>query len=103
MDEFFAGIRESIGRGTFDQDIADFERFYEPELPESNGRGPRLRGYQFKSEGPNERKRNSAPFTVYKANPDKIEKVVQKGSVPVPGPDAAAEDVEKVGFAEKTD
>ncbi|KAG9813886.1 queuine tRNA-ribosyltransferase, partial [Aureobasidium melanogenum] len=103
IDEFFAGIRESISRGTLDQDIADFERFYEPELPESNGRGPRLRGYQFKSEGPNERKRNSAPFTVYKANPDKIEKVAQKGSVPVPGPDAVAEDVEKVGFAEKTD
>ncbi|KAH0386366.1 queuine tRNA-ribosyltransferase, partial [Aureobasidium melanogenum] len=103
MDEFFAGIRESIDRGTFGQDIADFERFYEPELPESNGRGPRLRGYQFKSEGPNERKRNSAPFTVYKANPDKMEKVAQKGSVPVPGPDAVAADVEKVGFAEKMD
>ncbi|CAD0092079.1 unnamed protein product [Aureobasidium vineae] len=93
MDEFFAGIRESISRGTLEQDIADFERFYEPELPESNG-------YQFKSEGPNERKRNSAPFTVYKANPDKI---AERGSVPVPGPDAVAEDLEKVGFAEKTE
>ena len=41
MDEFFAGIRKSIDHGTLDQDIADFERFYEPELPESNGRGPR--------------------------------------------------------------
>ncbi|KAI4736792.1 tRNA-guanine transglycosylase [Aureobasidium sp. EXF-12298] len=102
MDEFFAGIRESINRGTLEQDIADFERVYEPELPETNGRGPRLRGYQFKSEGPNERKRNSAPFTVYKANPDKPEKIAQKGSVPVPGPDAIAEDLEKVGFAEKS-
>jgi queuine tRNA-ribosyltransferase subunit QTRTD1 len=62
----------------------------------------RLRGYQFKSEGPNERKRNSAPFTVYKANPDKSEKITQKGSVPVPGPEAIAEDLEKVGFAEKS-
>lgn len=41
MDEFFAGIRESIARGTFAQDIADFERYYEPELPEDLGRGPR--------------------------------------------------------------
>jgi hypothetical protein len=63
----------------------------------------RLRGYQFKSEGPNERKRNSAPFTVYKANSDKPEKIAQKGSVPVPGPDAIAEDLEKVGFAEKSE
>jgi hypothetical protein len=62
----------------------------------------RLRGYQFKSEGPNERKRNSAPFTVYKANQDRSEKIAQKGSVPVPGPDAIAEDLEKVGFAEKS-
>ncbi|KAI4795743.1 tRNA-guanine transglycosylase [Aureobasidium sp. EXF-8845] len=103
MDEFFAGIRDSIDRGTLEQDIADFERVYEPELPETNGRGPRLRGYQFKSEGPNERKRNSAPFTVYKANPDKSEKITQKGSVPVPGPEAIAEDLEKVGFAEKSE
>ncbi|KAI5270895.1 tRNA-guanine transglycosylase [Aureobasidium subglaciale] len=98
MDEFFVGIRDSIDRGTFEKDIADFERVYEPELPETNGRGPRLRGYQFKSEGPNERKRNSAPFTVYKANPDKV---VEKGSAPIPGPDAIAEDLEKIGFAEK--
>jgi len=60
----------------------------------------RLRGYQFKSEGPNERKRNSAPFTVYKANPDKI---AEKDCVPVPGPDAVGEDLEKMGFAEKTE
>jgi queuine tRNA-ribosyltransferase len=32
-----------------------------------------------------------------------MEKVAQKGSVPVPGPDAVAADVEKVGFAEKMD
>jgi queuine tRNA-ribosyltransferase subunit QTRTD1 len=40
---------------------------------------------------------------VYKANPDKPEKIAQKGSVPVPGPDAIAEDLEKVGFAEKSE
>jgi queuine tRNA-ribosyltransferase subunit QTRTD1 len=41
IDEFFAGIRQSIQRGTFEQDIRDFERVYEPEFPESEGRGPR--------------------------------------------------------------
>lgn len=41
MDEFFAGVRESIGRGTFAQDVVDFERVYELELPEPSGRGPR--------------------------------------------------------------
>ncbi|THW69861.1 tRNA-guanine transglycosylase [Aureobasidium pullulans] len=104
MDEFFQGVRESIERGTFEQDVADFERVYEPEFPETGGRGPRLRGYQFKSEGPNERKRNPAPFTVYKGKKgDQSEKIVEKGSVPVPGPDAMAEDLEKVGFAEKAE
>jgi queuine tRNA-ribosyltransferase subunit QTRTD1 len=39
---------------------------------------------------------------VYKANPHKSEKIAQKGSVPVPGPDAVTEDLEKVGFAEKS-
>lgn len=92
IDEFFAGIRKSIERGTFEKDIEDFERVYEPEFPESEGRGPRLRGYQFKSKGPNERKRNVAPFKVYDKTEHKL-----------PETDAVAEDLEKIGFAEKAE
>lgn len=34
---------------------------------------------------------------------DQSEKIVEKGSVHVPGPDAMAEDLEKVGFPEKAE
>lgn len=63
----------------------------------------RLRGYQFKSEGPNERKRNPPPFKPYRTSDGHAQKVAETGSVPVPGPDAVAEDLEKIGFAEKAD
>ncbi|KAH7135355.1 tRNA-guanine(15) transglycosylase-like protein [Dendryphion nanum] len=50
LDSFFAGIRASIENGTFEQDVAAFEAFYEPTLPEKTGQGPRVRGYQFQAE-----------------------------------------------------
>ncbi|KAF2113625.1 tRNA-guanine(15) transglycosylase-like protein [Lophiotrema nucula] len=50
LDAFFAGIRNSIENGSFDNDFAAFEAYYEPALPEKTGQGPRVRGYQFKSE-----------------------------------------------------
>ncbi|ORY19227.1 tRNA-guanine(15) transglycosylase-like protein [Clohesyomyces aquaticus] len=50
LDAFFAGVRNSIDKGTFEQDVATFEAFYEPKLPEKTGQGPRVRGYQFKAQ-----------------------------------------------------
>ncbi|EUC30872.1 hypothetical protein COCCADRAFT_102737 [Bipolaris zeicola 26-R-13] len=50
LSAFFAGVRASIEAGTFDADVAAFEAYYEPVLPEKTGQGPRVRGYQFKSE-----------------------------------------------------
>lgn len=50
LDSFFANIRSSIQTGTFDAAVAAFEAYYEPRLPEKTGQGPRIRGYQFKSE-----------------------------------------------------
>lgn len=50
LDAFFAGVRTSIENGTFEQDVADFDAFYEPSLPEKSGQGPRVRGYQFRAE-----------------------------------------------------
>jgi queuine tRNA-ribosyltransferase len=41
MDLFFAAIRESIEKGTFEEDVKTFERAYEPELPRQTGAGPR--------------------------------------------------------------
>ncbi|KAF2646750.1 tRNA-guanine transglycosylase [Massarina eburnea CBS 473.64] len=50
LDSFFTSIRASIEAGTFDADVATFSAFYEPQLPDKTGQGPRVRGYQFKSE-----------------------------------------------------
>jgi queuine tRNA-ribosyltransferase subunit QTRTD1 len=50
LSAFFAGVRASIEADTFDTDVTAFEAYYEPSLPEKTGQGPRVRGYQFRSE-----------------------------------------------------
>ncbi|OAL43123.1 tRNA-guanine transglycosylase [Pyrenochaeta sp. DS3sAY3a] len=50
LSDFFSGVRKSIETGTFENDVAAFEAYYEPALPDKTGQGPRVRGYQFKSE-----------------------------------------------------
>jgi len=61
VSNFFAAIRGSITRGTFEEDCKTFAQTYEEEFPEQTGHGPRLRGYQFKSEG-GARKKNPKAF-----------------------------------------
>lgn len=41
MDKFFAGVRESIQRGTFEADAQTFNRAYVADLPAPTGQGPR--------------------------------------------------------------
>lgn len=41
MDAFFAAVRRSVSRGTFEQDTAGFEACYERQLPIKTGQGPR--------------------------------------------------------------
>lgn len=62
LSAFFASIRSSLQAGTFASDSEVFARVYESELPEKSGQGPRARGYQFKSEGPGEEKKNKAAW-----------------------------------------
>ena len=79
MDEFFGGIRKSIAKGSLGQDIENFDRYYEQDLPEKTGQGPRyvsfnrhevyllmdsnrVRGYQRKSKGRGEPKANATAF-----------------------------------------
>ena len=64
LDLFFDGVRKSLANDTFESDVHAFERRYEPHLPEKTGQGPRVRGYQYKSEGPSEPKKNAAPYTM---------------------------------------
>ncbi|KAJ4330747.1 hypothetical protein N0V87_009727 [Didymella glomerata] len=66
LSSFFAGVRASIEGDTFEADVAAFEHYYESALPEKTGQGPRVRGYQFKSEEhAKPEKKNQRVFTKY--------------------------------------
>lgn len=41
IDRFFAGVRGSISRGSFEEDRQHFQTYYTPDLPEKSGQGPR--------------------------------------------------------------
>jgi len=109
MDDFFAGIRRTIQEGTFEIEVKKFEDVYEAELPTKTGQGPRyvcivrwsnsyidnmsrIRGYQRKSEGPNESKQNALAYRTLNDASERRE----EGIRPDPLDDAA--DLEKRGF-----
>ncbi|KAK4691145.1 hypothetical protein P7C71_g5793, partial [Lecanoromycetidae sp. Uapishka_2] len=64
------------------------------ELPAKTGQGPRVRGYQFKSDKGESRKNLAA----YRSLDDAKEKLLE---ATFPSPDANAEDLERQGFAKK--
>lgn len=97
MDKFFEGVRTSLANDSFDNDCQTFERVYEPRLPDKTGQGPRLRGYQYRSEGPGETKRNP---TVFNRLDDVAAKVAESADT---NPIADVKDVEATGFAEKSE
>lgn len=97
IDHFFQAIRKFIADGMFEQEMQRFERAYEPYLPEKTGQGPRVRGYEFKSEGAGERKKNPAPFTVLDDGKEKLAEATP------PGSSATASILENEGFAERAD
>lgn len=115
MDLFFASIRESIASETFEDDVKSFTQKYESRLPAKTGQGPRyrylghaaklmadeehrIRGYQFKSQGPGEPKKNPkshAPFKILNEAQEKLAEAT------VPDPDTNADDLQTQGFAAK--
>lgn len=58
LDAFFAGVRHSLTEGTFEADVQLFRRVYADGMPAGTGQGPRMRGYQVKSVGGGEPKKN---------------------------------------------
>ena len=94
LNLFFAGIRQSLHDGSFQEHVTRFAKVYETHLPGKTGQGPRIRGYQFKSEGPSEPKKNAAPFKMFD---DKKAKVAESTL-----PDADAAVLQEQGFAENT-
>ncbi|ERF69776.1 hypothetical protein EPUS_07032 [Endocarpon pusillum Z07020] len=58
MDRFFDACRKSIANGSFEEDVELFTRRYETDMPAKTGSGPRIRGYQIKSSGGGEARKN---------------------------------------------
>ncbi|ESZ96237.1 tRNA-guanine transglycosylase family protein [Sclerotinia borealis F-4128] len=95
LSEFFTSIRHSIKEGTFEEDCKEFARIYDSELPEKSGQGPRIRGYQYKSEKAGERKKNKVAWN--NLGPDST----GTGSEVTLVPDENSKELEDKGFAEK--
>ena len=94
LDAFFAGVRHSISKGTFEEDIKDFRRRYEQLLPEHKGTGPRVRGYHVVSAKGIEKtpKRNAK---AYKKLGGPVEGLVGAGIIS--STDVLATGVERIG------
>ncbi|KAL6722172.1 hypothetical protein ACLMJK_001279 [Lecanora helva] len=95
IDKFFAGIRQSLSNSSFESDRGLFEEHYAAELPAKTGQGPRVRGYQFKTKGRGEPRKNPP---AYRALNDRKENLADANPLPSPGADAL--DLEELGFAE---
>ena len=99
MDSFFASIRASITLGTFDIDCEKFNRQYELEMPAKTGQGPRVRGYQIKTERAGEPRKNPK---AYGRLDDQIQKLAEAESG-IPTPTEDSQGLEETGFAQKTE
>ncbi|KAL2128981.1 hypothetical protein VTI74DRAFT_8389 [Chaetomium olivicolor] len=60
LSSFFAGVRQALSQGeeAFEEAVKQFSLAYESDFPEGHGERPRARGYQYKSVGGGEGKRN---------------------------------------------
>ncbi|KAK3402736.1 tRNA-guanine(15) transglycosylase-like protein [Sordaria brevicollis] len=126
LASFFKAIRESLADGTFEEKARQFALRYEPEIPQGLGERPRARGYHFKSEGPNEQKKNKPAWSKFEGEEgeegEAVRKIEEKvgelridesgasgmgsgvdsiSETPlVPDENADAKDLEEKGFAE---
>jgi queuine tRNA-ribosyltransferase accessory subunit len=99
LDRFFAAVRESIINGTFNHDKDCFNRAYEPEMPKQTGGGPRVRGYQTKSVGGGEPKKNPK---AYGRLEDQLERTAEaKTDVAEPMAEMTTQETTQSNFAEK--
>lgn len=106
LDAFFASIRSSISRSTFDADVDAFTRFYEPQLPAKTGQGPRVRGYQYKSEK-GQRKVNPSAYRMLDEGKEVLAEGASSGAATPADVTRGAEEgdelLERQGFAEFID
>jgi queuine tRNA-ribosyltransferase len=95
LSEFFTSIRETIKNAAFAASCDEFARFYEAELPEKSGQGPRVRGYHYKSEGPSETKKNKPAWGNLGGDDRDVDVSLE--------PNQPAAELEEKGFAAKVE
>lgn len=120
MSAFFAGVRATLAAeeagsssslSSFERERARFARAYEAEFPRGLGERPRARGYQFKSEGGGEARRNKPAWARLAAGGDRdggkdgdgnaVGREDSRLETPVvPDEGADAKELDRRGFAE---
>lgn len=98
ISQFFSAIRESIRGGRFETDRLEFGKAYESELPEGTSQKPRARGYNFRSTGPGETKRNKPAWGALGDGNGEVNGAGGEDSALIP--DKSATELENKGFAE---
>lgn len=96
MEDFFEAIRQSITDGTFEQKARTFGRVYQPEMPKATGEGPRVRGYQMKSVGGGEPRKNQKKYGRLEEQARKLEEA--ESGIATPEDDILAHDLENMGM-----
>lgn len=98
IDVFFQQIRNAIEDGTFEEKAKAFSRAYDSEMPQSLGQGPRTRGYQAKSVGGGEPKRNERAYGRLEEHARKLEEA--ESGIATPEAELDALDLQKQGLGE---
>lgn len=99
IDNFFIDVRRSIANGTFDTDAQLFQQTYESLMPQNSGEGPRVRGYQMRSVGGGEPKKNAKAYGKLDEQARKIAEA--ESGIPTPTVDEDSQALEEHGFAQK--
>lgn len=99
IEVFFQQIRRSIANDSFIDDVKTFNRVYSTEIPSATGHGPRVRGYQVKSIGGGETKKNRK---AYGRLDEHIEKLAEaEDGILIPGPNAGSVELEKLASGDR--
>lgn len=98
MEVFFEAIRNSIADGSFEAKTKAFSHAYQSEMPKTTGEGPRVRGYQMKSVGGGEPRKNEKKYGRFEEQARKLEEA--ESGVATPENDVDAQDLEKLGLGE---
>ena len=98
MYTFFTQIREAIAEGTFEERSTAFNCTYDAEVPKVTGQGPRIRGYQMKSVGGGEPRRNKKAYGRLDEQARKLEEA--ESGVATPEVETLTDDLEKQGLGD---